>query len=84
MSKEVQRQEREREKITGADTKKYNLNSEMTEQVKICGVDTTMSPTAENQRGRGSCNANVKQINGHPSYYLGSEQDLIFSLSHFL
>ena len=52
MSKEVQRQERERKKITGADTKKYNLNSEMTEQVKMCSVATTMSPTAENQRER--------------------------------
>lgn len=52
MSKEVQKQERERKKITGADTKKCNLNSEMTEQVKICSVVTTMSPTAENPRER--------------------------------
>lgn len=41
------RQEKEREKITGADTKKCNLNSEMTEQVKICSVATAGSPTAE-------------------------------------
>lgn len=51
MSKEVQRQERERE-ITGADTKKCNINSEMTEQVRIGSAATIMSPTAENERER--------------------------------
>lgn len=83
MSKEVQKQEREREKITGADTKECNLNSEMTEQVKICSVVTTMLPTAENlrerqrqrqtERDRERENANVKQILSHPLYYLSSE-----------
>lgn len=41
------RQEREREKIAVADTEKRNLNSEMTGQVKISSVTTTVSPTAE-------------------------------------
>lgn len=77
---------KEKEKITRADTKKYNLNSEMTEQVEMCGVASTVSPTAETQRkgGRGSRQANVKRIHGHPACSLVSEWDLLFPLSHLL
>lgn len=62
------RQEREREKITVADTEKHNLNSEMTGQVKISSVTTAVSPTAEDTREgerenvRECCNANVKRV----------------------
>ena len=42
---------KEKEKITGADTEKYNLNSEMTEQVETCGVATSVSYSWDSGRG---------------------------------
>lgn len=71
---------KEKEKITGADTEKYNLNSEMTEQVETCGVATNVSYSWDS--GRGSHHANVRQIHGHPAGYSISEWDLIFPLFH--
>lgn len=70
---------KEREDLWGRykKKKKCNLNSEMTEEVKICFVVTTVSPTAENprdrERQRQRDNANVMDIHSHPLYYLSSE-----------
>ena len=45
---------KEKEKITGADTEKCNLNSEMTEQVETCCVATSAPDSWDSEGGGGA------------------------------
>lgn len=71
MNQEVQRQEREREKITVADTEEYGPDSEMTERGEICRAATAVPPAAENPEREPQ--ADVKQICSHRLDSLSSE-----------